>query len=685
MPRTLATTVWILLLALLDARSASGTPPLLELPRAQAERVVFLGDPLTDEEAIAFTSAVAASGHPGVLLLDVPAATRYLRAFLADFRPERVVPVGRFAEGVRDLEARLGVRVAEPLRCRHGRPVGLWKALFPKAERVVVCPAEPRPLLLQSACLAAALRAPLFVVRRTATNQEELRRWLANWGTSEVYAAGAAAKLCASLPDVRVRRLPDAVAVAVCYRRLQGKQGPIRTLVVANPADTRKGLGSMSLLAPWLAVQRRAALLLTNDQGDNTASLVQRAVQEPALQQADVLLLAADLRAIPMERRPNPAAGKDEFIEMEPLTPTGAEPFTFATGRLFHDELGLVTLLLARQRLLTAPRRSEPRRALVVSNPGAGLPLLETFSRYTTRELDNCGYQTTARFGHAVCKDELRRLLPEHDIFLWEGHHSTLIKEYGFAEWTEPLRPSLVFLQSCLALTACKVQPLIQRGAVSVIGSSTRVYSASGGAFSLSFFDALLYEQQSVGGAMRQAKNFLLAYSLLKEKRLGKSAKLAGANLRSAWAFTLWGDPTLQLPPPAEIPAPGRLRGVSHQVRGNTIVVSLPKSGYPPILSGQYLARMRPNARMAGLLSKDVVEKDSRCLVPFVFVEVHLPRARSGQTPRLRCRLPDDHWVFNWDRRRRCGYLLVTPRPQDQRELRFHIDWQPLETAEMTY
>ena len=37
---------------------------------------------------------------------------------------------------------------------------------------------------------------------------------------------------------------------------------------------------------------------------------------------------------------------------MEPLTPTGTEPFTFATGRLFHPDPGVVTLMLARQRLL---------------------------------------------------------------------------------------------------------------------------------------------------------------------------------------------------------------------------------------------------------------------------------------------------------------------------------------------
>ena len=55
-----------------------------------------------------------------------------------------------------------------------------------------------------------------------------------------------------------------------------------------------------------------------------------------------------------------------------------------------------------------------------------------------------------------------------------------------------------------------------------MVGSSTRTYSGSGGAFSLAFFNALLYDGQSLGGSLRQAKNFLLAYALLKEKRLGR-------------------------------------------------------------------------------------------------------------------------------------------------------------------
>src|SRR5262249_19273944 len=147
----------------------------------------------------------------------------------------------------------------------------------------------------------------------------------------------------------------------------------------------------------------------------------------------------------------------------------------------FNEDPAVVAAVLARQRLL-AQEQSRPRRALVASNSGNSLPLLETFSRNTAHELRNCGYQTETLFGRDVNRTEVRRRLPDLDIFLWEGHHNTLIFDYEFPKWTEPLQPSLMFVQSCLALQDYKVQPLLERGALCVVGSSVRIFSASGGA-----------------------------------------------------------------------------------------------------------------------------------------------------------------------------------------------------------
>ncbi len=651
-----------------DSRGYGATQPAEALPAA-SQREVFLAGKLSNENLITLTTAVRASGHPGVVLLDSAKSSTYTKAFLTAFRPERIIPVGSFPEGIPDLERRLDVTTAPPLAWEPGPPLALWKALFPRAERVVVCPAEPRGLLLQCACLAGILQAPLWVTHGEAEEATALRRQLAAWGTREVFAAGAVPKL--DRPELRLTSLANEEAVAAAYLRQLLQKGPIHTLVVANPADLQDGLGGMSVFAPGVALERRAALLLTNAKGDNTAAVVRAALKNPDLLRVDALILIASLKAIPMEHRPNPVPGKDATIEMEPLTPTGSEPFTFATGRLFHEDRSVMSLMLARPRLLADARG--PRGALVVSNPGGSLPLMEIFSRNTAKEFGNAGYRTTALFNSQVTKEEVRRLLPEQDIFLWEGHYRTMVDNYGLPYWTEPLRPALVFLQSCLALNEAEAQPLWQRGALGIVGSSTRTYSASGGAFTLAFFDALLYDQQSLGGSLRQAKNFLLCYTLLKEKRLGPSAKLNGANVRSAWAFTLWGDPTVKLPHPA--PPADALPAIQAVVRGKTLVVKVPDTSYDKVTTSKYQAQMWPNARLAGLVTKEA-DDDGQRLVPLLFAEVQLPQVPPDQVPRLRSRLPESRWVFCWDARRRCGYLLIMPRAKEQGELRFQIEWE---------
>lgn len=630
--------------------------------RKAGERVVFLAGNVSGDDLIVLAAAVAAARPQAVLLLDSPRATENIKTFLAAYQPDRVIPVGAFPARPVETERRLNTKLAAPVDC--------W-SLFPKAERVIVCPPRPRGQLLQAACLAAALKAPLLPATGEVRAEIELRRRLRHWKTREVYVIGTADRTVGELPDVRRVALPDEAAVAAAHRQAQGARGPIQGLVIANPADDAPGLGGMSALAPWVVAQHRSILLLTNDRGDNVSAVVEAAVREPDVRRANYLTLVASLKAVPTERRPNPAVGKDREIEMEPLTPSGAEPFSFATGRLFHEDPAVVALMLARRHLVA--RKTAPLRALVVSNPGGGLPLLETFSRNTTQEFRNAGLRTTSLFDTEVTGAEVRRLLPEQDVFLWEGHHETLVRRYGLPGWTEPLPSTVIFLQSCLALNEEEAQPLLRRGAVAVAGSATRTYSGSGGAFTLAFFDALFYEHQSLGGGLRQAKNFLLAYSLLKEKRLGANARLNGANLRSAWAFSLWGDPALKLPP-AELP-PDAWTPVRPHVRGNQIVVTLPDRAYDPVVKGKYHARMRPNARLAGLLRKDEDDEEDRDFVPFVFAEVRLPRVPAGQTPRLRSRIPDRNWVFCWDGRRGTGYLLVTPRPRDQRELRFQVEW----------
>jgi hypothetical protein len=644
--------------------------------QASAEKLVFLAGKLTPDALLQFTVATA-SREDAVVLLETEKTRDANKAFLDAFHGDKLIPVGPFSESITEMERRLDLR-ATPLDWSRRPSPGEWRRLIPRAEAVVVCPAEPRERLLQAGCLAGTTRAPLIIWDGKAGEVADLAKLLDSWKTRRLFAIGETAKQCREFADIDLLSLETTSAVADQQLAEMSRSGPVRTLVVANPGDLGDGLGGMSTLAPWIAARKHAALLLTNAAGDNAEEVIRAAQEKKELQGADVLIFVANLKAIPMIRRPNPIpADKDPHIEMEPMTPPGLEPYTFATGRLFHEEPGVVLLMLARQRLL-AERRG-PLRAMLASNPGNSMPLLETFSRNTAKELRNAGYETTALFGTDISRHALRKTLSQQDIFIWEGHHNTLINDYAFPEWNDPLLPSLVFLQSCLALTEGKTHSSLMRGAIGVVGSSSRVYSASGGACSLAFFDALLYDDETLGGSLRQAKNFLIAYASLKEKRLGDQAKRGGANLRSACSFSLWGDPTLKLPRPA--PPDGALPPVRHEVRGDTIVLTLPEKAHERVsthlssIDKKYQTQMPPNGRLAGLVQKDVYE-DGQPLVPFLFAEVNLPDAPSGKTPRLQSRIPSSHYVFCWDENRSTGYLLVEPRATDKDDLRFRIHWQ---------
>src|SRR5262249_59599262 len=97
------------------------------------------------------------------------------------------------------------------------------------------------------------------------------------WGASRVSLAGGAPRP----PGVPVPPLPTETALASAYQRRLADQGSIDTAVVCNPADL--GRGGMSGLAPWIALQKRAALLLTRPDGKDVPQVVSRALRKRSL------------------------------------------------------------------------------------------------------------------------------------------------------------------------------------------------------------------------------------------------------------------------------------------------------------------------------------------------------------------------------------------------------------------
>ena len=127
-------------------------------PDASDTEVFIVGD-VPEDELIALSVAIAAARPDGAVLFDSPACSSANRSFLEACHARCVTPLGHFEAGVADLERRLGTKARAKPCWENRQPVGLWKALFPRAECVVVCPARSRPLLLQAAVLAGSIRA----------------------------------------------------------------------------------------------------------------------------------------------------------------------------------------------------------------------------------------------------------------------------------------------------------------------------------------------------------------------------------------------------------------------------------------------------------------------------------------------------------------------------------------------
>src|SRR5207244_11709338 len=100
-------------------------------------------------------------------------------------------------------------------------------------------------------------------------------------GARQAGPVGKPSNVCRTCTEIRLTALDSAEQITSATVQAQAKKGPMHTLVIANAADVATGKGKMSLLAPWLAMQKGAALALTDEAGTNTAAVVDAALHNP--------------------------------------------------------------------------------------------------------------------------------------------------------------------------------------------------------------------------------------------------------------------------------------------------------------------------------------------------------------------------------------------------------------------
>jgi len=229
----------------------------------------------------------------------------------------------------------------------------------------------------------------------------------------------------------------------------------------------------------------------------------------------------------------------------------------------------------------------------------------------------------------------------------------------------------LIVLQSCHSLEEDVAKYVFSLGGVGLVGSVTNVHSASGSAFIKAFCDGLLYNGDTIGEALRDARNYFLCLRDLKQKRgHTEMAKV----YRAALSFCLWGDPEIRI-------TTGSTRNPKLQplsakfIAPDKISISTPKHRLPESRTEKYFVRMFPASQVAGIV-KRTKTGEARRLTPFYFFRLPVPRGfdaqqytnlqRKGESP--------NRAVFITDAFERFLYVLYFPAKEvkdDKFELQF--------------
>jgi len=204
----------------------------------------------------------------------------------------------------------------------------------------------------------------------------------------------------------------------------------------------------------------------------------------------------------------------------------------------------------------------------------------------------------------------------------------------------------LIVLQSCHSLEEVVANQVFNLGGIGVVGSVTNIHSASGSAFIKAFCDGLLYRSDTVGEALRDARNYFFCLAELKRKR--KHTEMAKV-YRVALSFCLWGDPELRLA--TELTRKPKRRPVSATfISPDKIDISTPKLWLPQLRTEKYFIRMFPGSEAAGIV-KRLKHKETRRLTPIYFFILPIPGnfnvqqytnlQREGETPNRAVFMPD--------------------------------------------
>lgn len=554
---------------------------------------------------------------------------------------------------------------------------------WPHFAMAVLADTSNRQQATLGALLAAAHGAPLYLLDCKKASSTPLPTVPS---VPRILCVGRADQWPAQriMPSAQWSFIHDADEIMDAYTKSL-KVDRIEHLVVINPIDKVVGKESIefsSLAVPY-ALRHNAAIWVAGTAADADKHLA--AVLEKKFCQVRYVTILGDEACLSPTEVPDPAAplapppapqptgGQSAPKTVAPELLSGVrfrQPCVYRVGRITGTTLASTSLLAANgQSCRTGSSSAAPRSWMMANVGDKNLPLLECLARSAERNCLSHGWQMAAYYGSRNGPIKAEPFVAA-DLIMYQGHTADFGKFTVIHQQMATIPPSLFLLQGCFTLRQPETMSLLQRGAGGAVGATSNMYSASGGAFAKVFLDTLL-NHNDAGTSLMVARNYLLALSLLKERR---GHFQAGKPLRAAMTFSLWGDPTWE--PHAAVPSPTVVEGVHSELRGSSVDMHIPASWLEESRAGPYFADIPVDGQLAGIYTDKSALGDRRQLVPLYFAVLPIENWRGDRSPQLSSELATTEWVSLWDNRSRWLYLLVHGKTSEGRDRRRVISFK---------
>ncbi len=681
----------------------------LEAQSSQSRPVEAIVVPESEEWLLALAAPILAAHRPASmpLLLSLAKPLTIKESWmLKQVAPNRCLVLATknsfTAKDFADSKVEIVSLVANPTQAGITLANLFWK----NCDEVVVASLLDKGSMIHGAALAAHLKVPFIPM-------QEHSGFLARLFQKE---SPEQRELLQALQSLKVKRVLVAVGdlenqprwvkvigpKAQCMddqaisRRIIGKIGrdAVKHLVLVRIPD--EWFGKTAWLAPYYSLIRQAPIVFTYTPVAKQAEDEVYAFIDGYRVKARFLTILASYEAIGVIALSDPVLLGEYQVEVEPciMPPLRDCAIGLASGRIPCNNLREASLLIARTFARNRMLAQLSPQVLMVANPASEygtLPLAETIAHATVQEYKNCRVKIDEFYN---VRSDIKPILQASDkahLIIFQGHVSDQFifvpeNPVNFDISQVPVKNRqkrrlsglpLVVLQSCSSLEEPMFQLIFNCGGIGLIGSVTSIHSASGSAFIKAFSDSMLYRGDSVGEALRSARNYFLCLAELKNRRGHKETpKLR----RVALSFRLWGDPEMRLFP--EKPNKPRLRQLKAKfTKKQQVLINVPRRRLPKSTTKNYLAQIFPGSELAGLV-KRIKDKPQRRITPLYFLRLHLPENFKINNYRdiRRSRDPGGHGVFLCDPYREYLYLLYYPPKERHGKkivLRFYPDVKP--------